>query len=250
MTYSFDILSPTDAPTLPTDSQLPAPQEIVDAFDHPAWFRPDDEQQSKYFLSYFHRGGQIPIDTPDTAWTNSYGFRINIRYDEHADGLRFKPDRHLDEKDCHVFPNNLGEMADQVRTEMQSRHQFQEYLRLRGLKDPSGNHLPHDLVEHLRNNYGSLYMLHQLSEEELLNIPQMGEARVESIHNSLESVLDPPQWAVSCQCPNCDASYTDPFRSSLDRSLEIAHQLTYCPACLHDTIPKEMILGPRTFNPD
>lgn len=239
---------PNAAPILPSSSDLPAPHQLVDAFDHPAWFRPHDDY-SDDFLSYVHRGGQLPVDTPDTAWTNSYDVRLNIRYDESTDSLQFKSDQHLDAQDCTPLPQTLPELTNAVRGEMQARHQLYESTRFRTIKDANGNELPEDLIQHLRREYGSLYILHSLSDDELLDIPHIGEKTRTALLTTLEHVFDPPTWCVSCQCPNCDTLYRDAFQTTIfERSLETAYQLTYCPACLNDTIPSEMILGPGDFN--
>lgn len=244
-----EILPEDDFPSLPSDSTFPHPKQIVETLDHPAWFRPDDQHQDKYFLSYIHHGGQLPSDTPDSAWASTYGSRINIRYDNYNDALRFKPDRHLDTEDCPPLSQTLTEFSTTIRKELQQRHQLLEALRFRELKESDTQRIPSDLAAQFRETYGSIYMLHNASESELLDIPQLGEKRLEAIRTNIEHDFNPPTWAIECKCPRCDAFYTDAFRSQTKRTVSIAQQLTYCPACLNDAIPSELIIGPRNFNP-
>lgn len=241
-------LDSSDIPELPIDSSLPPAHKLIDAFDHPAWYRPADSTDLDLFAMYKHRGGQLPIETPDTAWSASHSVRIEIRYDEHHDALRFNTDQHLDRSDCSPLPQNLSELRQTVRSEMQSRHHLYEAYRFRTLQDPSGNQFPTPLVMHLRETFGSLYHFHSLTHDDKLGVPGIGEDRLEAMCTNAEDMFVAPTWAVDCHCPNCETDYMDAFHASQERSLKTAKQLTYCPACLHDSIPKQMIAGPRDFN--
>lgn len=111
---------------------------------------------------------------------------------------------------------------------------------------------PDSIREALENNYNSVYDVLTTPKEELRQINQLGEKRLEKIKHHGANELHIPNWAFLTICPECNEEFwsTSQANKNTDTppTIDNIQSQTYCPVCYTNEIPTTYIDTPEPFS--